>query len=190
MRVATVGGNSASSAFGDRLLNIDNIIAGAGNDTIIGNTGVNQLSGSGGNDTLNGKAGDDDLFGGAGNDTLIGGLGADDLEGGANADIFRYNSAAEGGDTVADMVSGTDKIAISKAGFGIAAGVNAATFAAEYFISGTDPVVDKAHGQFLYDTDTGWLSWDADGNGGDPAFLIATLTGAPVLAAADFQLLA
>ena len=38
---------------------------------------------------------------------------------------------------------------------------------------------------FLYDTDDGRLFWDVDGAGGLNPVLIATLSGAPVLATSD-----
>ena len=42
-------------------------------------------------------------------------------------------------------------------------------------------------GWFLYREDTGGLFWDADGSGKGGAVLIATLTGAPVITDADFD---
>ncbi len=56
---------------------IENVIAGSGNDRIIGNAVVNRLVGGAGNDELWGNGGDDVLEGGAGADRLEGGLGAD-----------------------------------------------------------------------------------------------------------------
>jgi Ca2+-binding RTX toxin-like protein len=53
----------------DSLLNIENIIGTAGNDTITGNGADNVLDGRGGNDTLDGGFGDDTLIGGTGTDT-------------------------------------------------------------------------------------------------------------------------
>ena len=50
---------------------IENVIGGAGNDTIIGNPIVNQLQGGGGNDLLTGGAGNDVIDGGAGSDTAV-----------------------------------------------------------------------------------------------------------------------
>lgn len=61
----------------DTLLNIENIIGGAGADSLTGDALPNVLSGNGGNDTLSGGAGDDSLKGGSGRDTLDGGDGND-----------------------------------------------------------------------------------------------------------------
>lgn len=60
----------------DKLVGIENITGGGGNDTITGNSEANILTG------------------GAGNDTLEGGLGADQLVGGAGIDTASYANAA------------------------------------------------------------------------------------------------
>jgi Ca2+-binding RTX toxin-like protein len=43
--------------------------------------------------------------------------------------------------------------------------------------------------QFIYNTTTGVLFYDADGSGGTTAIRIATFTGAPSVAAGDFLLI-
>ncbi|EJT04733.1 M10 family metallopeptidase, partial [Rhizobium sp. CCGE 510] len=50
---------------------IENVQAGSGNDTIIGNEADNTLWGNAGNDSLTGGSGNDTLIGGTGNDTYI-----------------------------------------------------------------------------------------------------------------------
>ncbi|MGO7022065.1 M10 family metallopeptidase C-terminal domain-containing protein, partial [Rhizobium leguminosarum] len=50
---------------------IENVQAGSGNDTIIGNEADNTLWGNAGNDSLSGGSGNDTLIGGTGNDTYI-----------------------------------------------------------------------------------------------------------------------
>jgi serralysin len=50
---------------------IENVIGGAGNDTIIGNPIVNELTGGAGNDMLTGGAGNDVIDGEAGTDTAV-----------------------------------------------------------------------------------------------------------------------
>lgn len=85
----------------DTLIQIENILAGEGDDFVFGNDDANLLIGN---------AGDDYLFGGAGDDTLIGGnidgffsstpldfagagdLGNDILEGGAGTDTVIYDA--------------------------------------------------------------------------------------------------
>jgi len=69
---------------------------------------------------------DDLLIGGDGNDQIFGGPGADSLNGGAGNDTFFYFNSGEGTtsagiaiDGISDFVVGSDKIAISKAGFNL-----------------------------------------------------------------------
>jgi Ca2+-binding RTX toxin-like protein len=59
----------------DTLVNIQNVIGGAGNDVIIGNNVVNYLDGGTGNDTVYGQAGNDLLVGNVGNNTVYDGPG-------------------------------------------------------------------------------------------------------------------
>ncbi len=76
----------------DRVLtNVENVMGGAGNDTITGSDGPNVLYGLAGKDFLLGLGGNDSLVGGAGNDTLRPGLGKDTLVGGAHSDMADYS---------------------------------------------------------------------------------------------------
>ena len=74
---------------------LENLIAGAGDDTVTGNgadnsidlgDGNNQAHAGTGNDTIAGATGADRLYGEAGLDRLLGGSGADTLSGGNDAD--------------------------------------------------------------------------------------------------------
>ncbi len=67
---------------------IENVIGGAGNDVIIGNTLANVLDGRGGDDVILGNDGNDVLYGGDGNDILDGNAGNDVLEGDAGNDTL------------------------------------------------------------------------------------------------------
>lgn len=94
----------------DTLVRIQNLVGGAGGDTITGDDADNRLEGGdgddtifglGGNDTIFGGAGDDVLDGGDGDDELFGGVGNDTLRGGAGNDLlsgFRGNDTLDGGD--------------------------------------------------------------------------------------------
>ena len=53
------------------LIGFQNVVGGAGNDTIIGDGNANVLTGGAGNDTLDGGVGADTMIGGIGNDTYI-----------------------------------------------------------------------------------------------------------------------
>jgi len=112
----------------DRLVSIENLESGAGDDRLTGNTGSNRLAAHGGNDSLFGDAGNDTLLGGDGNDwldggsgndrieagdgndTLLGGIGRDTLLGSANADIFVFRTGA-GADVISDFTPGLDRVA-------------------------------------------------------------------------------
>ena len=73
---------------------IENAVAGDGNDTITGNGSNNVIHGMRGNDTLYGGNGVDSLYGGAGNDlmTYVSGQGYDNYYGGAGADKVVFQS--------------------------------------------------------------------------------------------------
>jgi Ca2+-binding RTX toxin-like protein len=158
----------------------------SGNNAIIGNSGANNLSGLDGNDVLFGDGGNDGLLGGNGNDELNGGLGGDSLVGGAGNDIYSYRIAAEGGDSISLFNSAEDNLAFSAVGFGGGLTSGEILVAGSTFIANSDPAPTAAVGTFLYDTDSGALSWDADGSNGGGAVLIVTLLGAPALMASDF----
>ena len=159
------------------------VLTGTGNDL------NNRMLANNAGNTLDGLAGNDALLGGAGSDTLIGGLGADKLSGGAGADRFRYASAAEGGDAITDFASGTDRIEISATGFG--GGLVAGTDATGHFTANTTGLADApaGTGQFVFETDTARLWWDADGSGGVTATQIASFAAGTALAASDLQLI-
>ncbi|MCE7913848.1 MAG: heme peroxidase [Nitrosomonas sp. PRO4] len=81
-------------------------------------TGTTAINGTGNtdNNAITGNNGNNALSGGDGDDTLVGLLGADVLTGGAGADTFSYSLVTQstpgvaGRDSIADFVSGTDKI--------------------------------------------------------------------------------
>jgi Ca2+-binding RTX toxin-like protein len=138
---------------------------------ITGNDVDNGLAGGGGNDTLLGGLGNDTLVGEAGNDVLEGGPGADRLNGGAGADQFRFVTTGDGPDTIVDFVSGTDKIVVVAANFGLVAGA-----AANLFVN--TPASSGA-AAFLYNSGTGVFAFDADGSGVGAALTLATLANKP-----------
>jgi len=174
---------------------LDNwIIGGIGNDVISGRDGSDHLSGGGGIDTLNGEGGDDALTGGDGDDTLVGGSGRDRLAGGAGADSFVFTTLGQGAadlDRIEDFSAKQgDRINLFRSGFaGLGAGVlldGGAFYAAAGARAGHD-----ADDRIIFDTSTGRLYFDADGNGSGAAVLFAVLRGvaADGLSASDFLIL-
>ena len=86
---------------------IEDVIAGSGNDRVIGNAVANRLAGGAGNDELWGSGGDDVLEGGAGADRLDGGLGADTVsysgsDGAVTVDL--REGTVEGGHAEGDVI--------------------------------------------------------------------------------------
>jgi Ca2+-binding RTX toxin-like protein len=92
------------------VVDFENVIGSAGNDTITGNNQANFLSGGGGNDTISGgnEASDpiasndpaddgDVILGGDGDDTLAGDDGDDCVIGGAGNDILNENTGTSSG---------------------------------------------------------------------------------------------
>ncbi len=77
-----------ASGISGRVLGIENVIGGSGDDLLIGNDAANGLWGGLGNDVLVGLAGNDLLLGEAGRDLLIGGRDEDQLAGGAGDDLL------------------------------------------------------------------------------------------------------
>jgi Ca2+-binding RTX toxin-like protein len=70
----------------DTLSAVENLTAGATNDTLVGDHLPNVLDGGAGQDYLDGQALNDVLRGGTGNDRLVGGIGEDQLSGGDGDD--------------------------------------------------------------------------------------------------------
>jgi Ca2+-binding RTX toxin-like protein len=123
---------------------------------------------------------------------LIGGLGNDVLTGGDGRDVFILNTAiANNVDTILDFVKGTDKIQLSKTVFAdIGATGNLTTnafWSAAGAVSGHD-----ADDRVVYNSTTGALYYDADGNGSGGAVQIAILGTSlhPTLTNADFAVIA
>ena len=141
-----------------------------------------------GNDTFNGSKYNDTLNGYNGNDILNGGPGNDILSGGAGADKFVFDRAllSTNLDTIKDFNAAADTIRIDNLYFKkfVATGaINAANFKANAAGAATD-----ANDYIVYETDTGKLFYDADGNGAGAKVQFALLGTSthPTITAADF----
>lgn len=93
------------------LINIQNAVGSAHDDTLTGDAGPNTLWGHDGNDLLIGGAGDDTLDGRQGNDVLRGGEGVDVIRGASGADEIRWHVGDLGRDEIEGFVLGQDRIA-------------------------------------------------------------------------------
>ena len=79
----------------DTIINVENVVSGAGNDILIGNGNANSLIAGSGDDTMSGEDGNDDLAGQGGNDMVSGGVGDDRLCGGAGNDNLNGGSGMD-----------------------------------------------------------------------------------------------
>lgn len=157
-----LGRGRASDGWGslDVLVAVENAIGSAWDDTLLGSGGANTLAGGSGDDALRGDGGADLLIGGAGEDTLSGGAGSDVLRGGGGADVFRYASPDEGGDTIADFVSGRDTLELVSRTFGR---LSSSSLAAGALVVSRTGRASGPGAQLTFNTTTGILAYDADG---------------------------
>lgn len=160
-------------------------INGSGNiqaNIITGNAAANELNGGAGKDILIGKAGNDTLNGGSGNDTLDGGAGNNMLTGGAGTgkDIFKFTTKGHI-DTITDYTVGNDAIQLENAVF--KALTTTGTLAASQFKIGTSAL--DANDFIIYNSATGVLLYDADGNGTAAAVPISTVGSGLAMTNAD-----
>ena len=164
----------------------------AGNNTVTGNDGNNSLSGGTGNDTLIGGLGNDTLTGNAGTDSLVGGAGNDSLVGGDGADTYTFSGVTllSNGSDMITFVAVDDTLQFSLADVNVAtgAGLSSGVISAGNIVIGVGAVAADAYDYLLYNTSTGALSFDADGNGSGSAVLLATLVGHPAITTADLVL--
>ncbi len=125
------------------------------------------------------------LVGNSAANTLSGGLGNDNLTGGAGADNFVFNTAAGAGnvDTITDYSVVDDTIRLENAVF-LGIGAEGAALTASRFFIGA--AAADASDRFIYNSVTGGLFFDSDGNGAAAQIQIATLSTGLALTAADF----
>jgi Ca2+-binding RTX toxin-like protein len=140
-----------------------------------GGTGAIDLNGNNLAQTIYGNNGANVLNGGGGNDTLFGFGGAD---------VFAFTTALGAGnvDVIADMSSGSDRIALDDAIFTALGGLGALNASA--FVTGT--AAADGDDRIVYNSATGALLYDADGNGAIAAVQFATLQTGLAMTAADF----
>jgi Ca2+-binding RTX toxin-like protein len=155
-------------------------------------TGASAIHGTGNTlaNVITGNSSDNTLIGGDGNDTLDGKQGADTLTGGAGSDIFAFSTTLAGDvDKISDYTAAQDTIWLDNAVF---TALSDGALNAMAFQSGSISVADSASVRVIFNTSTGALLYDADGNGasGPVQFATVALSGlvGPVTAA-DFWVL-
>ena len=160
----------------DTLIGIEHIKSDRGNDRLTGNTLAN---------TLISGDGDDKVNGGAGNDTILGGGGNDNLRGGAGSDVFVFNTALQAGnvDMIVDFSTVSDSIHLEGKFFSGLADGRLATTAFSANLTG---LAADASDRILYETDTGNLFFDADGNGAGLGIQFARISASLAVSNVDF----
>jgi Ca2+-binding RTX toxin-like protein len=149
-------------------------------DLILGKKGSESIKGKGGDDTIEGKGGNDKIKGGDGNDFLSDGKGKNKLWGDAGQDSFLFRTT-QTDDTLKDFNPLDDTILLAKAAFGILPLGQLSVAAFHIGAAATD-----ANQRIIYDSGTGDLFYDQDGNGGIGAVKIAKLPTGLALTEADF----
>ncbi|RVI19982.1 calcium-binding protein [Sinorhizobium meliloti] len=177
---------NTGEAAGDTFSSIENISGSRFHDRLIGDNLANLISGGNGDDNIGGAAGRDTLRGDAGNDFLNGGLDADVLSGGSGKDSFVFATllSSTNVDTVTDFVTVDDTIRLEN---GIFTKITSTgVLSSAEFVSNTSGLASDRYDRIIYETDTGKLLYDADGNGSGGAVQFAKLNTGLALTAADF----
>jgi serralysin len=185
-RLSQPGANSGDAA-GDLYFGIAGLAGSRFDDALFGDGNANILNGLDGNDRLSGYAGDDNLIGGNGNDIFYGASGNDTLSGGAGADSFAFTSPLDGTanvDRITDFLAGVDRIWLDDAVMSTVGAVG--QLAATAFTVAAGGLASDAAQRIIYDSATGNLFFDADGNGAGTSVRFASLAGGLSLSAADF----
>jgi Ca2+-binding RTX toxin-like protein len=118
------------------------------------------------------------VFGQAGNDQIHGGAGNDTLTGGNNNDQFFFDTALDATlnvDNILDFnANSADKVVLDNDIF-TAFGATTGTLAAANFAANVGGNALDSNDFILYDTATGNLYYDADGNGSGTKILFGHL---------------
>ncbi|MEQ1954479.1 cadherin-like domain-containing protein, partial [Mesorhizobium yinganensis] len=154
----------------------DDIVAVTTSYTLAAGVSVERMNttSQGGTSAINltGNAFDQTLIGNAGDNILNGKGGADTLRGNGGNDTFVFDTAlgASNVDAIADYSVTADKIALSQSVFGMAIGA----LDQNAFHVGTGAA--DASDRIIYDSASGNLYFDADGNASGVAVLFARLS--------------
>ena len=145
-----------------------NLTGNASANSLAGNNAANRISGLDGNDTINGRGGNDVLTGGAGNDFFV---------------FNTVPNAASNRDTITDFNVAADTVRLENSVF-TALGAATGTLAADKFFVGA--AAQDAEDRIVYNSATGALIYDTNGNAAGGAVQFASLTKGLALTNADF----
>ncbi|WP_114946231.1 hypothetical protein [Microvirga calopogonii] len=139
--------------------------------------------GTNGSEKLTGTSAAETIFGYRGNDTISGKGGADVLLGGKGSDTFVFDTKPSGktaAATIVDFRPGEDVISLENGVFGK---LKVGTLSSTNFVAGTKAL--DANDHVIYDSRSGGLFYDSDGNGAATAVHVATISNHARLTAAD-----
>jgi Ca2+-binding RTX toxin-like protein len=141
------------------------------------NTAID-LSGNGFGQRIVGNAGANSIAGLGGDDTLVGGAGAD---------TFVFFGAYGAGNTarITDYAVADDQISFDATDAAI---LPAGALAATAFVANTSGLAQDAGDRIIFQTTTGKLFFDTDGQGGADAIFFALLTPNLAITAAEFNI--
>ncbi|OZB19801.1 MAG: hypothetical protein B7X55_02395 [Rhodobacterales bacterium 34-62-10] len=129
------------------------------------------------------------MIGNAGNNVLNGGLGNDVMRGGEGSDTFVFNTAlgATNVDRINDFNVMEDIVWLEDAVFVglLSGGLMSGRLASTAFAANPGGSATDAQDRIIYETDTGRLSFDADGSGAGAQVHFATLSPNLILTSED-----
>jgi VCBS repeat-containing protein len=129
------------------------------------------------------------VIGNSGSNVINGGLGNDTLTGGAGADFFVFNTAlnaAANRDTITDFNAAADTIRLENNGAGLFNLLAAGTLNAAFFKANATGTATDTDDHIIYNTTTGALFYDTNGNAAGGVTQFATLTAHPAITNLDF----
>jgi Ca2+-binding RTX toxin-like protein len=150
----------------------------------------NRIVGTSGIDKLFGTEGTDQILANAGSDFLYGRGGSDQLTGGAGKDKFVFDAKFDGTiDEILDFNPAEDVFYLDNAVFTRLTGGSLSSpkkIGATNLEDGPGARANDANDFLIYDSNTGNLSYDADGSGPGAAIVFAHLQAGLDLTAANF----
>ena len=151
-------GNTGSAA-GDTYISIEDLRGSNFNDSLQGDGGANTIWGLDGNDKIFGHAGNDKLVGGGGNDQFV---------------FNTALNAATNVDRISDFDVVADTIMLKNTIFTTISGTG--TLTAAQFTANATGTAQDADDRIVYETDTGKLFFDSNGNAAGGSVLFAVVS--------------
>lgn len=183
---AGAGGDTVRSTISFSLANTAVVRGGVEHLTLLGVSAING-TGNGLGNSLAGNSAANSLNGGAGNDFINGGLGNDTLIGATGLDTFFFNTAlnvASNVDTISDFSVADDTVRLENGIFTTILGTGFLT--AAQFVANASGTAADASDRIIYETDTGRLFYDSNGNAAGGSVHFATVGTNLAVTAADF----